>query len=195
MILIVDLSWKPDSLSCSEFTGPVVTIVDRLGLASSVVHYSGIDCDTIRDARGIILCGTALKDNGFASRPGEFSWVREVSVPVLGICAGMQVLCLIFGGTITPGCEIGMTDIDVIEPDPLLPERKRFQAYELHSFASEPPEDWVVTAISDGFIQAVHHPDNPVFGVMFHPEVRNENIIVRFLTLCRDAGKDQEIRT
>jgi len=184
MILIVDLSWKPDSLSCSEFTGPVSTVVDRTGMASKVVHFSGIDCDTTRDARGIILCGTALKDNDFVSRSDEFTWLTEIKVPVLGICAGMQVLCQVFGGSVCKGSEIGMTAIEVLVPDPLFQESEAFQAYELHSFASNPPGDWVVTAVSDGYIQAAHHPDKPFFGLMFHPEVRHEGLIVRFLSLC-----------
>ncbi len=192
MILIVDLSWKPHSLSCSEFAGPVSTIVGNAGSQSKVVHFSEVDPRTIERSHGIILCGTALMDNDFSSRTDEFSWIQDSSVPVLGICAGMQVLCQIFGGTIYPGCEIGMTEITVLKTDPLFPEENAFRAYELHSFASNPPEGWVITAVSDGYVQAVHHPDRPIFGLMFHPEVRHEDLIVRFLSLCHEGSGDRE---
>jgi GMP synthase-like glutamine amidotransferase len=186
MILVVDLSWKPHSLSCSEFAGPVATIVDHAGRQSKIVHFSEIHGGTIEGAEGIILCGTALKDNRFASMAKEFSWLPDCPVPVLGICAGMQVLCQVFGGSVYQGCEIGMTEIEVVKTDPLFHEEKVFQAYELHSFASGPPDGWVITAVSDGYIQAVHHPARPIFGLMFHPEVRNEGFIVRFLSLCQE---------
>jgi len=192
MILIVDLSWKPRSLSCSEFAGPVSTIVDNAGRHPVMVHFSEIHRKITENAAGIILCGTALKDNDFASRAEEFTWLVGSPVPVLGICAGMQVLCQVFGGKIYPGCEIGMTEIRVIKTDPLFVEEKVFQAYELHSFASNPPDDWVITAVSDGYVQAVHHPDRPIFGLMFHPEVRNRDLIVRFLSLCREEPGYQD---
>ena len=43
-----------------------------------------------------------------------------------------------------------------------------------------------MTAVSDEGIQAMHHPDLPLYGVMFHPEVRNDVVVERFLVLCRE---------
>ena len=42
-----------------------------------------------------------------------------------------------------------MTTVRVTHPDPLLPEQPAFEAYELHSFACDPPPGWKVTAVSD----------------------------------------------
>jgi GMP synthase (glutamine-hydrolysing) len=185
MILLVDLSWKPGSLSYDEFVGPVARIVSRAGQAWQTTHFSEI-CDAdLRNARGIILCGTALMDNLFSERAEAFFWLRDACVPVLGICAGMQALCLVHGGTLRPAGEIGMTTVRVTCTDLLLPERVAFEAYELHSFACDPPPGWVVTAVSDRCVQAVRHPDRPFFGVMFHPEVRTDAVVERFCDLCR----------
>ncbi|HVP97603.1 type 1 glutamine amidotransferase [Methanoregula sp.] len=185
MILLVDLSWKPASLSRDEFVGPVARIVSRAGEQWREAHFSEIRNADLRDARGIILCGTALSDNSFSEQSGAFLWLRDTSVPVLGICAGMQALCLVHGGALRPACEIGMTTVQVTCPDPLLPEKPAFEAYELHSFACDPPPGWVVTAVSDRCVQAVRHPDRPLFGVMFHPEVRNDAVVERFCSYCR----------
>jgi GMP synthase (glutamine-hydrolysing) len=185
MILLIDLSWKPNSLSRDEFVGPVARIVSRTGEVWNELHFSAADTAGIRDARGIILCGTALRDNCFAEQPGDFAWLKDAGVPVLGICAGMQALCIAYGGTLREECEIGMTTVRVCEPDPLLGEPHSFDAYELHSFACDPPPGWTVTAISDRCVQAIRHPDRPVFGVMFHPEVRNDCVVERFCDLCR----------
>ena len=44
-------------------------------------------------------------------------------------------------------------------------------------------------AVSDTGIQAVRHPEKPIFGVMFHPEVRNDEVVERFLALCREESR------
>jgi GMP synthase (glutamine-hydrolysing) len=41
-------------------------------------------------------------------------------------------------------------------------------------------------AVSDSGVQAVRHPDIPLFGMMFHPEVRNDGVVERFLSLCQE---------
>jgi len=185
MILLVDLCWRAGSLSRDEFLGPVARIVSRAGQEWREVHFSGVRRDDTTDAAGIILCGTALKDNLFATQVKEYSWLFDTGVPVLGICAGMQALCLAFGGAIRPGYEIGMTTVRAVAPDPLLGNRQVFEAYELHSSACDPPFGWVVTAVSDNCMQAVRHMDRPLYGVMFHPEVRNDIVVERFCSLCR----------
>jgi len=133
---------------------------------------------------GIIICGTALKDNGFLEEMERFSWLREISIPVLGICAGMQILCRIFGGLVREGCEIGMTEVHIIVPHPLLPLPPSFQAYELHSSFCEPPPGWEILAVSPACVQAIRDPHYLRFGVMFHPEVRNDRVVEAFLEFC-----------
>ena len=189
MILLIDLCYRAHSLSRDEFVGPVTCIAARAGREWKETHFSEVTRDALDCATGIILCGTALNDNLFAGKVQEFSWLRDIPVPVLGICAGMQILCLVSGGTLRPGCEIGMTEVRVCAPDPVLPPGPAFQAYELHSFTCEPPREWIATAVSDTGIQAIRHPERPIFGVMFHPEVRNDEVVERFLALCREERR------
>ncbi len=82
MIFLVDLSYRAHSLSRDEFVGPVARIVGRTGREWREAHYSEIRSDDLKDADGIILCGTALQDNLFATRVQEFSWLKTISVPV-----------------------------------------------------------------------------------------------------------------
>lgn len=187
MILLVDLAEKPGSLSRDEYVGPVARIVAASGYEWREAHFSGITSAGIADADGIVLCGTALKDNAFADRMQDLAWLRDARVPVLGICAGMQALCLAFGGSLRPAVEIGMTEVRVVQPDPVLGGPCTFTAYEVHSFACEPPAGWVATAVSGTCIQGFRHPDRSLFGVMFHPEVRNDAVVERFCVLC--SGK------
>lgn len=190
MILIVDLCSRPGSLSRDEFVGPVARIVERAGEEWREVHFSGAGSADLSGLSGIILCGTALQDNLFAGQVAAFASLFGAGLPVLGICAGMQALCLAHGGSIRPACEIGMTKVRADVQDPLLGSPGEFEAFELHSFAGEPPPGWIVTAVSETCVQAVRHPDQPVFGVMFHPEVRNDHVVERFCALCRERDDD-----
>jgi GMP synthase (glutamine-hydrolysing) len=184
MILLVDLCYREGSLGYEEFVLPVARIVEKAGYAVRAVHYRAAPGTVPDDAAAVILCGTPLADTTFLSGLGNVSWLADVRVPVLGVCAGMELVCRVFGGTVGPGEEIGMTEVTVPAPDPLFAGRESFPAYELHTLACTDPGPLRVLAVSDRCIQAVRHPDKPVYGVMFHPEVRNEWVVERFLSLA-----------
>lgn len=184
MILLVDPGFRAGSLSMDEFVLPVRRIVKRSERTWRCRHYTDMERGIPEGTEGVIICGTALKDNGFLAAIDRFDWLKKTEIPVLGICAGMQVLCLAFGGTLEVGSGIGMTEVHVTVPHPILPPPPSFQAYELHSFSCEPPPAWESLAVSSAFVQAIRDPHHPRFGVMFHPEVRNDRVVEAFLEMC-----------
>ncbi|HMA05773.1 MAG TPA: hypothetical protein VKO45_07585 [Methanomicrobiales archaeon] len=191
MILIEDLSYRPGSLSADEFVAPVERIVRTDGETTLIRHYADISGPDLASADGVILCGTALADFGYLDGMEHFAWLPSFPRPVFGICAGMQVIAKTFGGEVRPGVAIGMAGQEVTAPDPLLAGKDRFDAYELHSLSVVPPASFRVLAVSPSGIQVIRHRERPVYGVMFHPEVRNEWLIRRFLSLCRlREGRD-----
>lgn len=183
MILLIDLCFRAGSLGFDEFVRPVACIVTHSGSDTASVHFRSLTDDQLSRAEAIILCGTPLADTAFLAEPNFFSWLKETRLPVLGICAGMEVICTIFGGTINPCTEIGMTEVTVTGNDPIFQEYGSFSAYELHSLSCTDPRNLEVLAASKQCIQIVRHPERPIYGVMFHPEVRNEWVIKRFLSL------------
>lgn len=185
MILLIDLCYREGSLGFDEYVLPIAHIIERAGFETSSVHFRSVSPGYLRDAGAVILCGTPLADNAFLEEPGALSWVKRVGIPVLGVCAGMEVVCTIFGGVIGPCIEIGMTEIRMTSPDPLLSGKPSFSAYELHTFGCTDPGLLEILAVSDRCIQVVRDPARPVYGVMFHPEVRNEWVVERFLSLAR----------
>jgi GMP synthase-like glutamine amidotransferase len=194
MILVVDLSYRPGSLSLDEFVAPVGHIVRHEGHPTRIGHYTHLSRQDIASADGAILCGTAMKDFGYLGEVERFAWLLSFPCPVLGICAGMQVLVQVYGGDVHPRVGIGMAGQQVVAPDPLLTGKDRFPAYELHCLAGVPPPSFRVLATSLSGAQIIRHRDLPVYGVMFHPEVRNEWLIRRFLSLCRPRkGQSDEL--
>lgn len=187
MILVVDLCYRDGSLSRAEFVEPVVRVLREAGAQFAVRHYAAVGAPEIEAADGVVLCGTALKDTGFAEHPGMFRWLPAFERPVLGISSGMRALAAAFGGGVEPCCEIGMADVRVTAPDPLFAGMETFAAYALHECAVQVPEGFLTLAVSDRCVQAIRHRSLPLYGVLFHPEVRNEWVVERYLRLAKSA--------
>jgi GMP synthase-like glutamine amidotransferase len=180
MILIIDLNWKKDSLGFYEFVLPIASIAAELE-EYVVKHYLEVNNNDINRCEKIILSGTALKDNVTLNQPEKFSWLSNQDKPVLGICAGMQTIGVVFGLRLMYCLEIGMTEVTTLKENPLF--SNTFRAYSLHNYSVEPLGDFDALAESAQCTQAIRHRKKPIYGVLFHPEVRNEDILKRFIQL------------
>lgn len=176
MILIIDACYKPDSLSRHEFVEPIARIVKSLGRKCRVAHFE--EEAGLEDAENIIICGSALKDKVQLQRIEKFSWLKSTCIPVLGICAGMQVIAKVFGCGLKDRTQIGFLDIRVVKDNILL--EKDTKGYFLHSISVQPSEGMEVLAEGEG-IQAIRIEGTNIYGVQFHPEVRNQQVITNFL--------------
>jgi len=180
MILIVDMNYRKDSLAFSEFVLPIIAVVS-IFQESTVKHYLEVDEKDLANYDRIILSGTALKDNETLRKVENFGWIRECEKPILGICAGMQTIGLVFGCRLKQSVGIGMTQIRTVRENPLF--SLTFRVYELHNFTLDPCEAFDVLAESENGIEAVKHKEKLMYGVLFHPEVRNREIIERFILM------------
>ncbi len=145
------------------------------GLPVDVVHY--LDAGDLGDVRAIVLSGSsapwAAHDAAALARLGEA--VGASGRPVLGICAGMQLLGRFAGGRIehAPEPEIGELEVDVVEREGLLrgvgPRPRVFQ----HHFdeLTALPGDFRILASSDRCrVQAIASEERGWWGTQFHPE-------------------------
>ena len=96
MILIIDMNWKKDSLGFYEFVLPIVTIAKTQD-ECIVKHFLEVTNQDLSQCERVILSGTALKDTATLSQPEKFIWLKETEKPVLGICAGMETIGVVFG--------------------------------------------------------------------------------------------------
>lgn len=182
-ILLIDLCFKPDSLSRYEFVNPIMDSLHELGHSTRVLHYSQITSQAIDRSKGVILCGTALQDNDYAAHLDAFSWIKRCKRPLLGICAGMQVISAVYGGSIVPHQSIGLANIEVLQNSILLGVPHSFEGYHLHNYAATLPDNFEILAGTKEAPDAFCHASNPTFGIIFHPEVRNRWILKRFADL------------
>jgi len=188
MILVVDISDPSVSLLFDEFVLPVIRIIQQIQVELLDVHISKIN-KIPDDVSAIILCGTCIADLWYTKIPSHID-IIGFKGPVLGICAGMQILLRDDGGEIVPALEIGMINIrltDKGKSDPITTGKDIISGYSLHQKMVHIPESWDILGVSDDLIKIPHivrSNCNKKYGVLFHPEVRNEWIIERFVQKC-----------
>lgn len=180
MILIVDMNYKKASLGFYEFVSPIISIVGNLR-EHVVKHFSELHADEVSKYDQIVLSGTALKDQATLHHIEKFEWIKDCDKSILGICAGMQTIGLVFGLRLYECVEIGMSKITTTRENPLF--SSTFKAYGLHNYSAQSSSDFDVLAESKKCVQAIKHKKKAVYGVLFHPEVRNKEILERFILL------------
>ena len=178
MILVVDMNCKKDSLGFYAFVLPIVSIAKALD-ECAVKPHTELTCEDTNQCDSIILSGTPLRDNATLSQPEKFEWIKTCGKPLQGICAGMQTIGLAYGLRLKRCLGIGMTQITTLKANPLF--SSEFKAYALHNFSVEPSGEVEVLAESTQCVQAIKHVQRDVYGVLFHPEVRNKEIMQRFV--------------
>ncbi len=178
MILIVDMNWKRDSLGFNEFVAPIVSVVQPLE-ECVVKNFLDVEQTELKSYSKIVLSGTTLKDHATLKQVEKFYWIKKYDKPVLGICAGMQTIALVFDVTLTDCLQVGMAEISTMKDNPLF--KGNFRAYTLHNFSVESSKTFETLAESTKCIQAIKHKQKNIYGVLFHPEVRNQEILKRFI--------------
>lgn len=185
MILILSLC--KEKLHELEFVKPIEKIVKENHLVKS---YKDITIGDLKKADKVILSGTSLKDFDYLGDLDNFLWIKDFDKPLLGICAGMQVLVHHLGGelsrddrSIIEHIEIGINTVKFNKTFLGIPKGKS-EVYSLHRLGvGEIGKNFDVYAKSDKDIQAVKHKSKDIYGVLFHPEVYNHEVIEEFAKL------------
>jgi len=180
MMLIVNLC--TEKLSELEFVRPVQEIVKRAGFKSFVKQYNELYEEDINEAEKIIICGVALKDFGALENLNKFAWIKDCKKPILGICAGMQLLGKVFGCEIYDKETIGQTDVKTSAQNDLTDEEE-FYSYFLNNKSLKLNNDFEVLIRGKEVDGMIKHKSKRIWGCLFHPEVMNSEIIVRFCEL------------
>jgi len=179
-----------DKLSYLEFVKPVEDILKRAGAEFFTRHFQSLNHRDISRAQRVIICGTALKDFKYLDSPGKFAWINESRKPILGICAGMQILAKRFDGCIIERTRIGRYKVKIVQKNSVA-SKDEFYSYFLNSKAVEPTEDFDVLGGSGNLKCIIKHKHRRLYGCLFHPEVLNPEIITNFLEEPMPASKVQ----
>ncbi|MFA5856612.1 MAG: gamma-glutamyl-gamma-aminobutyrate hydrolase family protein [Candidatus Pacearchaeota archaeon] len=194
-ILIINISNQ--KLHYFEFVKPIEDILNANKIRFLTKHYKKLNARDVRNFSHIIISGTSLKDNEFVKEINSFKWILLEKKPILGICGGMQIIGLVyeqerrdregdikkdFSNILKKKTEIGFFMENF---------KKEFlgiigdkEVYHLHNyyFDFNLLNDFEIfsESLDKTIPQAIKHKDKPLYGVLFHPEVRGKDLIERF---------------
>lgn len=180
-----------------SFVYILVQYLGELGAEPRVYRHDAVTIDDLRALQpdGILISpGPGTPDDAGVSN--ELLAALSGTVPIFGVCLGMQCIGQAFGGDVirAPAVMHGKTSVvqhdaaGVFEglPNPLTATR-------YHSLivdrASVPPDLEVTATCGEGLVMGLRHRTHPTEGVQFHPESvltdAGPNLLDNFLALCR----------
>ncbi|VVB78647.1 GMP synthase [glutamine-hydrolyzing] subunit A [uncultured archaeon] len=177
MILLVNIC--KEKLHYSEFVKPICDILEKNEIKYFSKDYKKVGKEDLEKCSKIIICGTSLYDNDFAKNINFFKWILETDKPILGICGGMQIIGLLFNGKIRKGTEIGF--YSEYFKKGFLGLKEKQEVYHLHNNYIDFTKLQIFEVFcGNEFSQAIKHKEKPIYGVLFHPEVRQKQLIENF---------------
>ncbi|UJL47221.1 glutamine-hydrolyzing GMP synthase [Virgibacillus sp. NKC19-16] len=191
MILVLDFG--------SQYNQLITRRIREFGVYSEL-HSHKLTAEAIRemDPKGIILSGgphSVYDEDSFRCDEKIF----DLEVPILGICYGMQLMSLNYGGNVekAQNREYGKAHID-LKGEPILfkdtPSSQTVWMSHGDKVIDTPPTFHVDATSPSTPIAAMSDQGKKRYGVQFHPEVRHSeygnHLLEQFVfDVCQSAGE------
>jgi len=203
-ILIIDFG--------SQFTQLIARRVRELGVFSEIVSHKKIKITQItkENIAGIILSGGPL--NVYENDKFKFDKkILKLTVPILGICFGHQILSKLLGGKVNKSKhrEFGLATINKVSNSILTKnffnKNKTSDVWMSHAdHVSKMPKDFkVIASTKNSKLTIIENIKDNFYGVQFHPEVTHTDkgkILLRnfIFLICKIkknwSSKDQKLK-
>lgn len=163
----------------SQYTLLITRRIREMGVYSEVWPYDDqrLNSASLTGFRGVVLSG-GPGQVGEVGGKGLPEVLQVPSIPILGICYGMQLLARAHGGRVErhESREYGRTDVQILKAvGPLggLEGESGTTVWMSHGdTVTDLPEGFEALAVSaDGVLAAMADVERKMFGVQFHPEV------------------------
>ena len=178
----------------SQYTQLIVRRIRELGYLAKL--YLPHQLEEIGKPAGVILSGGPRSTREENAPDIDFDFLQALEVPVLGICYGMQLLNLKFGGDVTPGTtrEYGPATLKPTNADSLFKGINESQVWMSHSdTCTGLPEQCAVLATNADGVAVALQWNERFFGIQFHPEVTHSHegtaILKNYLDMLGEEPK------
>jgi len=159
-----------------SFTYNLVQYLGELGAAPEVVRNDRATVDELlaRDPDRVVISPGPCRPTDAGVSIEAARRFPEAGTPVLGVCLGHQALAEAFGGRVVIGEPVHGKTAEVSHDG-----RSIFRGVEnplvagrYHSLVVDPelPDEFELSAESNGTVMAIRHRELPAEGVQFHPE-------------------------
>lgn len=160
-----------------------------LGVETKLVENS-TPVEELKDLDGLVLGGgPTLERTGNCEQ-----YLRELEMPILGVCLGHQLMAKVFGGEVGEGSLGGYAEVKVrilkhdIIFEGLPPEIKVWASHA--DEVKEVPPDFTLLAESDICkVEAMRYGDKDIYGIQWHPEVfhteKGTEFYDNFVKICK----------
>jgi anthranilate synthase component 2 len=177
-----------------SFTYNIQHYLINIGCKVDVIREDELDVSSVYDYDCVVLSpGPGLP----SEKKNMFSIITlcRNSLPILGICLGMQAISEVLGGVLVNQNEVmhgRKVQVDVLKKGVLfndLPEKINVGLY--HSWKVEGLEEQFITAKSAiGVTMAIESIDEYLFGFQFHPESilteHGEQLLANFIQFVKN---------
>ncbi len=174
----------------SQYTQLIVRRVRECGFFAKL--YQPEDLDSLENVGSIILSGGPKSTSDSDAPDIDVEKLLSFGVPILGVCYGMQLLNIKYGGNVKPSNkrEYGPADMLPEAGCPLFEGvSKSSQVWMSHSDTVENlgESTQVIARNAENTPVGLQYADN-IFGIQFHPEVTHSHegtqILRNFLSLA-----------
>ena len=165
-VLVVD--------NLSPFAADILTCFDQLDKPYFHRRFSEVSNADLDRCDRVILSGRrkySKEINAVNSR--IIRYCDYSHKPLLGICYGAEIIALTLGGSIRkmPDHVHGMTEVSLLNANPLTEEKKTILVYESHRYCiARLPPNFKSLASSKYCEHEIFASDGNVYGTQFHPE-------------------------
>lgn len=175
-----------------QFNHLILRTLRDLDIEAKLIPNTTAVQDVRDGCQGIILGG-----GPDINRAGISSEYLHLDKPVLGICLGLHVIAGEFGGTVQSGQKggYGAVTVTITDHDEILkgyPDTMQVWASHADEVISIPPEFRRLATSSICGNEAIAHPQKPIFGIQWHPEVSHTfdgfRIFENFYRICQNTG-------
>jgi len=182
-----------------DFVAPINHLLEKNGCIYEQIEYRQMLHTDMDCFDSVILSGSPTGDDITFSHQKYYSWVDTYKKPILGICAGHQILGVRYGAELIRGDESEKGDdipvqIKCVEDPIFCGMEGEITTLQMHNDSVTCSDDFTILASSEKCNnQVMKSKDRPFYTVQFHAEISNHDIILNFLRICEKHRFDNAV--